>query len=133
MTDNIFEIKVTRRNFTKIELRAVVTAARDVLKTEMYNVERTAKKNYLSGPRPDKLGVVTNNLRSAVKGSVEQSGYNLLGHVGFGKHAWYGRLHEEGIGGQKKRSFMVPSIEDHIKDIEAKILASIDETLAGQI
>lgn len=131
--DNVFEIKVNYRDFSKVELRDVISAAKDVLKTGMFEIERTSKTKYLSGPRPVKLGVVSNALRASVKGTVEQNGYNLLGHAGIGPHVWYGKVHEEGLGGMKKRPFLVPAIEDHIQDITDKILKSIDDTLEGQI
>lgn len=123
------KIHIERKNEISLNLEEVIANVKKTLEADMFAVERTAKLNYLSGPRPDKLGVVTNVLRSGTKASVERLGNTIQGVLGFGPQAWYGRIHEEEIVGGRKRSFLAPSIEDHSANIEAHILKSIDDTL----
>jgi len=50
---------------------------------------------YLTGPRPQKLGVVTGHLRSSIRSKVERKDKRLIGTVGsYGVK--YARIHELG-------------------------------------
>lgn len=57
-------------------------------------VAATAKKDYLSGPRPGRLGVMTNRLRSSLATEVKGLGANIQGVVG--TNVKYARIHELG-------------------------------------
>lgn len=59
------------------------------------SVQRTASKKYLSGPRPEKLGVVTGNLRSSIRFSPA----SILGDkisLTIGTDVKYAAIHEFG-------------------------------------
>ena len=56
-----------------------------------------AKKNYLSGPRPDKLGVVSGRLRSSVTSAVFTRGSDV--EVEVGTNVAYAPAHELGFKG----------------------------------
>jgi len=57
-------------------------------------VAATAKRDYLSGPRPGRLGVVTGRLRSSLSTEVRGLGANVQGVVG--SNVKYARIHELG-------------------------------------
>jgi phage gpG-like protein len=57
-------------------------------------VAATAKRDYLSGPRPGKLGVMTNRLRSSLATEVRGLGANIQGVVGTNVKS--ARIHELG-------------------------------------
>lgn len=74
-------------------------------------VSRTTKKDYLTGPRPERLGVVTGRLRSSVNVQVQKKDKEVIGVVG--TNVFYGRIHELiGVGKSKiKRPFLGPALE----------------------
>jgi len=57
-------------------------------------ITNVSKQDYLSGPRPEKLDVVTGRLRSSVNYKVTGEGNDLKGIVG--TNVVYGRIHELG-------------------------------------
>jgi hypothetical protein len=128
-----FPITIVVRDYTSLNLSDVIAAVKSTLQADMFDVERTSKANYLTGPRPEKLGVVTGALRTAVKGTVESGTNKLSGVLGIGPHVWYGKLHEEGDGGQKKRPFLVPAIKDHLQSITDHITDSVNQNIESQI
>ena len=69
-------------------------AARRGMKEAVLLVAGTAKRNYLSGPRPAKLGVLTGHLRRSIATEVRDSGGNVVGVVG--SNLKYARIHEQG-------------------------------------
>ena len=90
-----------------------------VLKWGMFKSEYTAKKEYLTGPRPEKLGVVTGRLLTSIKTRVFESGKSVVGEIG--TNVIYARRHEEGTGGMPKRAFLQPSLQDNLEAIKAAI------------
>jgi phage gpG-like protein len=52
------------------------------------------KRDYLTGPRPQKLGVVTGRLRSSIRFRIDSDG--KLTTIRFGTDVPYARVHEEG-------------------------------------
>lgn len=108
-------------------------------------VEGTAKSDYLRGPRPRRLGVVSGALRNSLRHSVKRRGGVVEGRVIAGKGSKplkYARIHEYGgviVPKTKKslrfkgkdgtyvftkrvvmpaRPFLEPAFKDHHKDAE---------------
>ena len=74
-------------------------------------MENTAKTNYLTGPRPGKLGVVSGDLRRSVKWNTRSTGSGLRVWIqaGGGPAAVdYADKHELGIG-VRQRPFLRPA------------------------
>ena len=110
----------------------------------MEDVRDTSRDKYLTGPRPKRLGVVSNTLRSTLRVDAFERGKKIIGVIGTGKEAPYGQYHEEGrrgpwviqarkarllsfkVGGRwvsaksvthpgiKARPFLRPAIEDNL-------------------
>ncbi len=94
-----------------------------------------SKKNRLSGPRPNILGVKTGRLRSSISASrvhVQGDTYE----VRVGTNVVYGPIHEyggqRGKGFMRARPFLRPSIEnqDNRKQILDILTRNINEALA---
>jgi len=66
-------------------------------------VQRWSQEHYLTGPRPDKLGVVTGRLRRSIATAVEVDGTRVTALVG--TNVVYGRIHELGGKTRAQRSF----------------------------
>ncbi len=77
------------------------------------DIVRQAKVKYLTGPRPQNLGVVTGRLRSSVNFKNLPNKLSIL----VGTDVPYGAKHEwEGVGQAKtKRPFIFPAIVDKEK------------------
>lgn len=93
---------------------------------------RTSKKDYLSGPRPEKLGVVSGRLRSSIRHRVEQSGNKTT--ISIGTDVPYARIHE--LGGIltrkkkngssfsvkiRKRSFLEPAVKKSLPELKREL------------
>lgn len=89
-----------------------------------HSVVRTAKLNYLSGPRPERLGVVTGRLRASVGFKIEKEikerGDASLSIV-FGTDVEYGRYHEQGTSRLKARPFLRPAVEDNMERFNERL------------
>lgn len=81
-----------------------------------------AKKDYLSGPRPDKLGVVTGRLRSSVAGRVNRDGPDV--EVEIGTNVEYAAVHELGFRG----TINVPA---HVRVVNKVFGRSVPATTAS--
>ena len=81
-----------------------------------------SKEDYLSGPRPKRLGVVTHRLRP----SVSQSEFAPPGYIEFGTDVEYGPAHEFGVPSRNlpARPFIRPAAEEAFRDVPADILAA---------
>ena len=86
-----------------------------------------AKEDYLSGPRPQKLGVVTHRLRS----SVSQNEFRPPGYIEFGTDVVYGPAHEFGVPSRNlpARPFIRPAAEEAFRDVPADLLAAWEAQL----
>lgn len=60
----------------------------------MYEAERTAKTEHLSGPRPKVLNIRSGRLRASIKPKVRKSGDTVRGEIG--TNVIYARIHEMG-------------------------------------
>ena len=56
-----------------------------------------AQRNYLTGPRPDRLGVVTGRLRNSIATDVQRTDSGIVGRIG--SNMRYARYHEFGFQG----------------------------------
>jgi len=91
-------------------------------------VQRIARSNYLSGPRPSKLDRVTGNLaKSIVVTPLEKVGYERI--VKVGTHLGYGLLHEFGLGRFPPRPFLRPALLDAKVDIIKNLVAILRQSL----
>ena len=122
------EIPPLNINWNDKLIRDAVT---DAVKIGMFRVEITSKKDYLSGPRPGTLGVVTGRLRNSIRSDVITDRNTLRGEVG--TSVIYGKIHEEGLGRFPKRSFLSTAIEDEIKEIESDVIKAIENNLGKAI
>jgi HK97 gp10 family phage protein len=68
-----------------------------------------SQKNYLTGPRPEKLGVISNTLRGSIHSKTKDETGRITLMVG--TNVWYGRRHEFGEG-TRERPFLRPAIRD---------------------
>ena len=121
----------------------------------MLQAEATSKTDYLSGPRPQKLDVITNRLRGSVKGKASIRKNSVAGWLG--SNVEYAAQHEYGetvrIPSHSRtitqafgrpitpttftvkahdakfpeRPFLQPAIEDTIPDIQTFIRDAITE------
>jgi len=66
-------------------------------------VQRTSQTDYLTGPRPVRLGVVTGRLRRSIATAVEVEGTKVRALVG--SNVVYARIHELGGRTRAQRSF----------------------------
>lgn len=89
------------------------------------------RKNYLSGPRPEILGVVTNRLRSSIRYRIENASDEMK--IVFGTDVPYAKFHElYGVGKKlKKRPFLRPGVEDNFPKFEARVLKVIKDVSLG--
>jgi len=76
-----------------------------------------SQKEYLRGPRPDRLAVKTGRLRSSISTKVEVEGDMIVGHVGTnvvstGGYNYPGYWENRGRNG-KPRPFLKPARENH--------------------
>ena len=95
-------------------------------------------EKYLSGPRPEKLGVITGRLRSSIKFKVEQSD-NVIS-IRFGSDVPYAAIHEfggdAGRGGKvhiRKRPFLTPGIEDALPDFQKSLQDILEKVAKGVV
>lgn len=87
-------------------------------------------EGYLSGPRPEKLGVVTGRLRSSIKFRIDQNDNDIS--IRFGSSVPYAAIHEfggdAGVGHKvhlRQRAYLTPGIMDAMP----KFRKSIEEIL----
>ena len=118
----MFKFRLIKRKIPKIpsDLERPIMFA---LKKGMFRTERTSKRNYLSGARPEKLGVVTGRLRNSIKTRVFKRYNKFVGEIG--TNVIYGRTHEEGLGSMPKRPFLQPALADNIDNITKTIETAI--------
>ena len=69
---------------------------------------------------PQLLNVRSNTLRSNIKGRVMQSGSLTVGTVGIPPHVSYGRDHELGIGGRRKRPWLSLAYKVNKKKVQLR-------------
>lgn len=75
-------------------LRPVIARS---LKKALEAVSGVSQKEYLSGPRPGRLGTVTTRLRNSIATKVSDSGKEFVGRIG--TNVKYGAYHEFGFRG----------------------------------
>ncbi len=99
-------------------------------KRRMAMAERVSKKDYLTGPRPMKLGVITGRLRNSIKNAVKRLKAMLKGTLG--TNVVYGPIHElGGLTGRNKRTrmpkkpFLEPALESIIPSLERDVERAI--------
>ena len=94
------------------------------MRKSMEKARRIITTQYLTGPRPEKLGVVTGRLRSSIHWKIKRLSKSVI-EGSIGTNVFYAKLHEEGFvsrnkNGQgssirvvkEKRPFLKPGIED---------------------
>ena len=80
------------------------------------------KTGYLTGPRPEKLGVVTGRLRSSITYLLKSSPKRITAEVGtnvaYGVKHEYGLPGKEGGKGTRARPFVEPGVKDTIPKVQ---------------
>lgn len=98
---------------------------------------RTAKSEFLSGPRPNVLDVVTGRLRRSITAKVREENTNQF-VLSFGTNVVYGRIHE--YGGQtgrkhavtlRPRPFLGPTMEKEFPAFRDRLGPILKEALGG--
>lgn len=91
----ILESKGKRFHETRRELQSRLF---EKTKKFAFSVVRRAQTNYLTGPRPKRLGVVTGRLRSNISAKVEKNNGETITAT-MGTNVVYGKVHEYGFKG----------------------------------
>lgn len=106
-------MKVTTPKNFPIVIKALETAPENVLLAAEKGLRKglefaktISMREYLSGPRPKRLDVVTTRLRSSIATSVQRSGRGIVGRIG--SNVKYARYHEFGMKG-------VVHVREHIR------------------
>ena len=84
-----------------------------VVQAFMIQAVKVSKKDYLTGPRPEKLGVKTGTLRRSIRQDTTISGNKIKGAIG--TNVSYARFHESGTKDLPKRPFLRPPLENNIE------------------
>lgn len=86
-----------------------------------------SKEDYLSGPRPQKLGVVTHRLRS----SIDYSSFRSPPYIEFGTDVEYGPAHEFGRPevNLPARPFIRPAAEEAFRDVPEDLIRAWESRL----
>lgn len=97
----------------------------EVAEASLLKIGSISRKDYLRGPRPNRLGVVTNRLRDSI-GIGTDGIINIVktpdGAKGtVGTTVEYASKHEFGYG-VRPRPFLAPALEDFKKNDLAKII-----------
>lgn len=72
-----------------------------------------SQKNYLTGPRPHKLGVISNTLRRSLHAKTSDKVRGGQIKLQIGTNVFYGKYHEYGLGTRlRARPFLRPAIAD---------------------
>ena len=92
------------------------------------NAERISKQQYLSGPRPSKLGVVTGRLRASVRGTMISATSKVIQGVLSAGPLPYAAIHEFGgkAGRGRKvtippRPYLRPALEAVMDDLKREL------------
>ena len=94
-------------------------------------VVKTSSKDYLSGPRPEKLGVITNRLKSSIRFTPAKIIANKIA-ITVGTDVPYARRHEFGIN-IKKRSFLKPAVTDNMDWLTSNLVKRINKKLRAKL
>ena len=94
-------------------------------------IVRTSKKDYLSGPRPSRLGVLSGRLRASITFSLRQAGSKFI--LEPGTNVPYGRKFEEEIVGGRSRKFLEPAIDDNRKFFTDRMLKGLRLAADGKL
>lgn len=78
----------------------ILDAAARGLKDGLLHAAGVAQRNYLSGPRPTVLGVVSGRLRGSIDVAVENDGIQVRGRIG--SNVPYAARHEFGFSGTEQ-------------------------------
>lgn len=120
-------IDAWKRHYKKIERRMQGKAGDPLQKAVSegaIEVRKVAKAQYLTGPRPQRLGVVTGRLRASVISWSKRKGDTAVGIVG--TNVEYASKHEYGIG-VRKRPFLSPALRESRKFIRNRIDRALKE------
>lgn len=102
--------------WTKMDLPSTM---REAMQQALVAIRSHSKAHYLTGPRPQKLGVVDDILRTSLTIKVDEQGQDVIGKIG--TRIWYGRMWEvEGnphVKLYKKRPFLRPAIADKRQEV----------------
>lgn len=125
------KLKLSGENFKKASgtiRELILKASNDFANDAVARI----KKDYLTGPRPEKLGVVTGNLRSKIRFRIEQATKET--RIVIGTDVPYAAIHEfGGVAGRgkktviRKRPFLTPGTEDALPAFQEKLLELVKD------
>lgn len=90
-----------------------------VVQAFMLQAVKVSKKDYLTGPRPEKLGVKTGTLRRSIRQETSIFGNEIKGTIG--TNVSYGEKHEFGLG-VPTRPFLRPPLENNIELLQKALI-----------
>lgn len=123
MDVKITGVKETAGHFKKVGDRMQGKAGdplRQAVHRGLLRVER-ATKGRLTGGNP--LHVRTGRLRASILVDTKRIGKTVRGEVG--TDVFYGKVHEFGLKGMKKRPFLGPSFKENVKLIRQDIARTL--------
>ena len=104
---------------------------RKTLNTQMINAEKISKQEFLNGPRPTRLGVISGTLIRSVRGRVEKKGDSYVGTLSASTP--YASAHEWGamVGKGRKvklpaRPYLQPALQRIIEPLKASLKKLFD-------
>jgi HK97 gp10 family phage protein len=112
--------------------RMLMPGLQDGMLKLMYDVRTDSQSEYLSGPRPEKLGVVTGTLRSTLRVRSDIDRDRIIGTIGTGVEAFYGIFHELGTKIHPSRPFLRPAMEDNISNAKS-IFRNVVDRIARSV
>jgi hypothetical protein len=102
--------RALKRGTPKLHPKILVQPMRDwALDTQL-----VSKRDYLTGPRPERLGVVTGRLRGSIAVDLLQAPR----YVDVGTNVVYGPVHEFGGKHHPARPFLRPAAEEAFRGFE---------------
>lgn len=111
-----FFVKTIKSPFFPADLKPAMLP---VVQAFMIQAVKVSKQDYLTGPRPEKLGVITGTLRRSIRQETKVSGHTIQGTIG--TNTSYGAKHELGLG-VPKRPFLRPPLENNIELLQKALI-----------
>jgi len=91
----------------------------EAMRQALLSIQSHSKAHYLTGPRPQKLGVVKDILRTSLYTRAQQQGDDIIGTIG--TNVWYGHMWEVTGNPRVKqfpyRPFLKPAIDDKAEEV----------------
>ena len=114
-----FEFRDTKGILRKWQDMRLPPTLREAMRRALLAIQSHSKAHYLTGPRPQKLGVRSNRLRSSMSTDTDIQGNDVIGKIG--TDPWYGYMWEVTGNPRTKqfpyRPFLKPAIDDKAEEV----------------